>query len=230
MFKFKQFAIAQDRCAMKICTDACILGAYAEIQSDDKVLDIGTGTGLLSLMLAQRGGRHLDAVELDPAAAAQAAENIAASPYHQKISLKEGNILEFEGDDYDLIISNPPFFSNQLQAPDTLKNQAKHTVTLEKAALATVIAQKLKITGRAIILLPPDEMHLLNLEMQKVGLWLWSTLAIRHHSGKAVFRHISVFKKSESAIKYSELSIYKPDNRTYSEEFTRLLKDYYIIF
>lgn len=230
MFRFKQFSIAQDRCAMKICTDACILGAYAEVKTGDTVLDIGTGTGLLSMMLAQRGGAFFDAVELDDSAALQAKENVSESPFDKKITVHLSDILTFPKKGFDLIISNPPFFTNQLQAPSSQKNKAKHTVSLSKSDLAQVIAEKLNPMGKCIILLPPEEMQLFQKEMQKVGLYINSTLAIRHHKEKPVFRQICTFEKSKKTPFLSELYIYETDNTTYSEEFTRLLKDYYIIF
>src|SRR5437868_5022622 len=137
-FQFKQFIIQQDNCAMKVCTDACLFGAYIanELQSIpvNTILDIGAGTGLLSLMLAQKTTAVIDAVEIDNAAFEQAKENIAASPWKEKINTYHADISTFKtGKRYEHIISNPPFFEDDLRSNDEKKNFAKHdsSLTLE---------------------------------------------------------------------------------------------------
>eukprot|EP01136_Pigoraptor_vietnamica_P012822 Opistho-1_new@53158 len=112
-FQFKQFTIHQDKCAMKVSTDACIQGAWTPIANDVvHVLDIGTGTGLLSLMLAQRNSNiHIDAIELDADAARQAQENISASPWADRVDVMQGDVTAYQfAKQYDMVICNPPFF------------------------------------------------------------------------------------------------------------------------
>ncbi|MGN6568280.1 MAG: tRNA1(Val) (adenine(37)-N6)-methyltransferase, partial [Flavipsychrobacter sp.] len=131
-FQFKQFRIEQDKCAMKVSTDACIQGAWTPIHDHVRhVLDIGTGTGLLSLMLAQRDPRmHIDAVELDEQAATQAKENIVSSPFSERIDIIHGDAKEYQANQqYDLIICNPPFFQNSLLGDNSKRNTARHTLS-----------------------------------------------------------------------------------------------------
>ncbi|MBL7730209.1 MAG: methyltransferase, partial [Chitinophagaceae bacterium] len=130
-FKFKQFLINQDRCAMKVTTDACLFGAWVAERlrnAEGNCLDIGTGTGLLSLMLAQKAaGIFTVAVEIDADCAEQARENIEASPWKQQVVVKEADILQYTpANQYDFIISNPPFYQDDLKSPDTRKNVAHH--------------------------------------------------------------------------------------------------------
>ncbi|HCL83101.1 MAG TPA: tRNA methyltransferase, partial [Chitinophagaceae bacterium] len=124
-FRFKKFTIQQDRCAMKVCTDSCILGAWTagRLQGAARVLDIGTGTGLLPLMLAQKTGATLDTIESDPEAVVQAGENIRQSPWAGRIRLLAGDVRTYPFTSfYDFIIANPPFFESDLRSPVDKKN------------------------------------------------------------------------------------------------------------
>ena len=230
MFRFKQFTLEQDQCAMKVCTDSCILGAFTPVRAGIKVLDIGTGTGLLSLMLAQKNKIKIDAIEIDKAAAIQAGENIERSIFKDHISLYHTDIKEFEGNNYDLIITNPPFFEGQLLSPDLKRNKAIHNCHLSFADLAQIIAQKLSPDGDCSVLLPPDEMKSFEEKMAIYALNPSKTLSIKHHSEKPIFRKITLFSRKESEPEQLEICIYETDGRTYTDDFKALLKDYYIIF
>ncbi len=156
-FQFKQFTIQQDKSAMKVCTDSCILGAWSVKHSAGakKILDVGAGTGLLSLMIAQKSDSMIDSIELDPESASQALENIKASSWSARIRLLEGNVLYYPlPSDYDFIISNPPFFESDLRSPANKKNKAKHNETLSLDELIVFIRNHLKTTGTFSILLP----------------------------------------------------------------------------
>ena len=134
-FRFKQFCVAQDRCAMKVGTDGVLLGAWAE--GGRCVLDIGTGTGLIALMLAQRyGDAAIEALEIDHAACLQAAENVADSPFSKQVRVIEGSLQTFVTDTrYDAIVSNPPFYAAALHAPDRRRALARQTESLPFAEL-----------------------------------------------------------------------------------------------
>jgi tRNA1Val (adenine37-N6)-methyltransferase len=230
MFRFKQFTVRQDRCAMKVTTDACILGAWTKVNSDEKILDIGTGTGLLALMLAQKKESDIYAIEIDADAADQAVENIESSPFSKQIKVIQRPVQEFYETGFDLIITNPPFFENQLEAPDAARNTARHTVKLNFETLATIISQKLKPDGRASVLLPPDSMRTFERMMADNEMYVNEKLLIRHTPGGRITREITIFGRIETNKESQCLSIYEEGNKMYSDDFKVLLKAYYLIF
>lgn len=196
-FRFKQFTIHQDRCAMKVTTDACLFGAWVASQiphsSQPKtVLDIGTGTGLLSLMLAQaHSNLQIDAVEIDPEAAQQARENCANSPWGSRIRVIEGDIqapLQVLRNSYDIIVTNPPFYENELVSENRKKNIAHHSNRLILNDLIEAIENKISDTSAVFILFPAKrevalinklkESNLSNIKTVKIQQtpahhWLW---------------------------------------------------------
>lgn len=221
---------------MKVCTDACILGAYTDTTDTKKILDIGTGTGLLSLMLAQRSTAAIDAVEIDDDAYAQAKANIAESKFADSIGLHHKSIQEFSRlhlveNQYDLIISNPPFYQNSLQSPDLQTNKALHATTLTFDELIDAVLNLLSPDGRFIVLLPPFEAQQLAEVAQKKALYLYEKLLIQHNPQKPVFRHILSFSK-KPVPEYSEdtLVIHEKNSNAYADKFRQLLSDYYTIF
>lgn len=168
-FTFKQFSIRQDRCGMKVGTDGVLIGAFAGQTLWDKreaplrILDIGTGTGLIALMLAQRfPNAQVDALDIDADACAQAGENVAASPFLKRVKIFEESLQEFsmgaerELGNYDLIVSNPPFFVNSLKNPDTKRSRARHTDTLPFLELVRCSKLLLSDAGILSVILPSD--------------------------------------------------------------------------
>ncbi|MFT4033124.1 MAG: methyltransferase [Siphonobacter sp.] len=232
-FRFKQFTIHQDQAAMKVCTDACVLGAWANVTKAKRILDIGTGTGLLALMLAQRlPGAHIDAVEIDTASATQARQNVSESPFAEAITVIESSIQDFTTDyPYDLIISNPPFFQNSLRSPDNKRNRAAHDEQLSLGELAAVAQKLLAPRGTFTVLLPPYESGLLENECQKVNLFLTCQLTLRHSPKKTPFRLIRSYQKTSSnqSIEKEVLCI-QDENGQYTPDFVTLLQAYYLIF
>src|ERR1700761_5782803 len=173
-FQFKQFRIAQDRCAMKVSTDACIQGAWTPVDNEVKeILDIGAGTGLLALMLAQRApGDHIDAIELDVDAAQQAAENVAASPWAASVQVIQGDVTQYLfNKKYELIICNPPFFNNSLLSDSDSKNMARHTGALNYEQLFSAIENNMAAKSVASVMLPVPEHELWEALLNKHG---WS--------------------------------------------------------
>ncbi|WP_247232039.1 tRNA1(Val) (adenine(37)-N6)-methyltransferase [Telluribacter sp. SYSU D00476] len=234
-FRFKQFTVQQDQCAMKVCTDACVLGAWAQVDGAKKVLDIGTGTGLLSLMVAQRTtGASIDAIELDEAAAQQARDNVAASPFTGRVQVIHTPIQQHKPQElYDCIITNPPFFQADLRSPDAGVNQAHHAQDLTFAELLAAIDRLLKKTGVWNVLLPVEESDKLQ-QLAEVGGWVPThQLLLTHQPGRKPFRMLSTYVHNERRAVTNmkkELFIYETDGRTYSPEFRELLKEFYIIF
>lgn len=245
-FQFKKFTINQDKCAMKVCTDACILGAYVNVEDTERILDIGTGTGLLSLMVAQRTDTQIDAIEIDEDAYNQAIENVKNSPFSNQVSVYHSSIQEFtitssqnfstkdkhwDGVKYPLIISNPPFYQNSLQSPDNQTNKALHNIELSFDELANCVVKLLSKNGKFVVLLPYFETFEFVKIAQNKGLYLQHQLNIRHDENKPFFRTISTFRfEKQDVLAIAELKIWEENGKVYDQKFRELLKDYYLIF
>ena len=215
---------------MKVCTDSCLLGAWTAnlIMDATKILDIGTGTGLLPLMLAQKTKCNIDSIESDPESAAQARENTVESPWQNRIQIIEGDVRKYPfRNKYDFIITNPPFYESDLRSPDAEKNKVKHDESLTLSQLLRVILSCLDKNGAFSILLPYHRtVYFENLATGN-GLNLLEKLTIRQTPAHAPFRSILLFsaeKKREPLL--SELTI-KNERGKYSPEFSELMKDYY---
>ena len=141
MFRFKQFAVRQDRCPMKVGTDGVLLGAWAEVRPGDRrMLDVGTGTGLIALMLAQRSAAWITAVDIDVECATQAAENFAASPWADRLDAVSVAVQRYDPvEKFDLIVSNPPYYVDSLLSPDEGRNTARHAAGLPFGELAAAV-------------------------------------------------------------------------------------------
>ncbi|AKD03493.1 methyltransferase [Pontibacter korlensis] len=233
-FQFKQFRVEQDRCAMKVCTDSCVFGAYVEVQEAQRILDIGTGTGLLSLMVTQRSHASIDAVEINAEAQLQAQENFAASPWAKQLHLHPMSLQEFarcERPKYDVILSNPPFFLSSLKSPDAARNTAKHTGELLFEDILQFAQSHLKDQGKLCLLLPPPEAAHFAKLAKASDLYLSETLQVfTYHGGKCI-RHIQTYTFTPMAMPViKEFYIREEDKVTYTSAFTELLKSYYLIF
>jgi tRNA1Val (adenine37-N6)-methyltransferase len=230
-FQFKQFTIFQQRCAMKVCTDACLFGAL--VADNDlpatNCLDIGTGTGLLPLMLAQKNKQvFIDAVEIDTDAAEQAGENFASSPWKDRIHIFNTDILSFSRDkQYDLIISNPPFFEGDLRSSDQSKNDAKHDTSLNLVQLLQVTKQRLTANGTIAVLLPYRRVDFFIEEAGKQELQLTQKLLVKQTSNHDYFRGILFLGRSKTET-VSESMYIKDKEGNYTPEFVAALKDYYL--
>ncbi|MFD2572001.1 tRNA1(Val) (adenine(37)-N6)-methyltransferase [Spirosoma soli] len=239
MFRFKQFTIQQDQTAMKVCTDACVLGAYANV-SGKRLLDIGTGTSLLALMAAQRNpSLHVDAVEVDESAFQQASANVAKSPFADRVTIFHSRIQDFtltpEGREngsrgYDRILTNPPFYTNHLRSPDAAVNRALHTDELPFSELIESVVRLLQPDGQWWVLLPPYEAGKLASMAEFQGLKIFQRLQLRHHANKPIFRVITGFSMVATGVTNDVLDIYEPDGRTYTSAFRALLRDFYLLF
>jgi tRNA1Val (adenine37-N6)-methyltransferase len=229
-FSFKQFTVHQDACAMKVCTDACIQGAYtARHVAGRTVMDIGTGTGLLSLMLAQQlPATTITAIELDSNAAAQAAANVAASPWANQISVITTDVKELPvTEPYDFIITNPPFYEADLKSSNQLRNQAMHATTLNYGSLINVMLDHLAPAGSFSILLPYRPFADFNKIAVDKGFYARELLNVRQSEQHDYFRTIGIFTRGTGDTIQKEMSIRSADN-TYTAAFTALLKDYYL--
>lgn len=229
-FRFKQFCLEQDRCAMKVSTDACIQGAWTPLLSTDtRILDIGCGTGLLSLMLAQRQAvAAIDAIELNEAAALQAQENVQASPWADRITVMQGDARSFTATEkYDLVICNPPFFNNSLLGPAQQRNQARHTLSFGYEDLLDCLQRNFSGKGRAAVLLPAAE-HLLWEQLLAKNNWhIIQLLYVSPRVGAAPNRVVSICAREHAPCRSETLFIRREDNQ-YTDAFTALLRDFYL--
>lgn len=230
-FSFKQFTIYQDRCAMKVCTDACILGAWfaKKVQGDERILDIGSGTGLQLLMLAQESKAEMIGVELDKEAYEQANENIGNSPWKERLSVEEGDIRTHSfKQQFDFIISNPPFFENDLMSDSDAEKVAKHSSSLSLSELLEAINKNLSEKGHFGILLPYHRWEYFDGLATQKGFHLQERLTVKQTTKHKPFRAILHYSKIPVDItNETELAI-KPDGQNYSKEFEDLLRDYYL--
>lgn len=154
-FAFKQFIIQQDQCAMKVGTDGVLLGAWADVSGANKILDIGTGTGLIALMVAQRSDAEVCALEIDKDAAGQAAANVSNSPWSDRITISQGDFKHYDSEGkYDVILSNPPYFKKSLQSPDRQRSVARHDEGLTFYDLITRAAKLLAVDGHLSLVVP----------------------------------------------------------------------------
>jgi len=229
-FRFKQFTVHQEHCAMKVSTDACIQGAWTPIGAQVKnILDIGAGTGLLSLMLAQRQPQaKIDAIELDAAAAQQAAQNIAASPWADWVAVITGDIRTFRPEKkYELIICNPPFFNSSLLGPADDRNNARHTISLSYQDLFIAIQNHLQQGGLASVLLPVTEHQQWEELLRNNGWSVAYKLNVIPVAGRQPNRIVSLCCEGQGTLQQEDLVIRKQGNE-YSDTFKELLRPYYL--
>lgn len=223
---------------MKVCTDGCIQGAYAgnwitkphpkNNFSPPKILDIGTGTGLLTLMLAQKIYASFDAVELDKDSYLQAKNNFVHSPWSNHISIHYGDIRTFDpGKRYDFIICNPPFYENEMKSPELPINLSRHSYALTHPELAQSIKALLMDRGVCCIMLPEKQFDRFCSTLEKVDLFPQHFLKIRQTPRHSYFRIIGFFEKMKVSPTSCDLIICD-ENGKYTSDFKNLLKDYYL--
>lgn len=220
---------------MKVTTDGCLFGAWCAEELSrsktkmEKALDIGTGTGLLSLMVEQKNSLLIDAIEINEEATAQATENIAASPWKEKISVIHADVLDWKpSGSYDCIISNPPFYESDLKSTVTSKNIAHHDEGLKLDDLFSFIQNHLAADGIFFLLLPTKRETDLDLLLRRFNLFLHQKIMVRQTENHSAFRlMIQGGKQKPQTIISNELVI-KSKSNEYTAEFIALLKDYYL--
>jgi tRNA1Val (adenine37-N6)-methyltransferase len=233
-FRFKQFTVQQDKCAMKVCTDACLFGAFISTlvvsrQGVQKVLDIGAGTGLLSLMLAQKiPDAVIDAVEIDSAAAQQAKENFEASQWKERLKTHATPIQHFKTQGrFDLIICNPPFFENDLKSEDEKRNVALHSHALTFKDLLTSAEKHLAPEGTFAVLLPYHRLVEFEELSKQYNFFVDEKVLVKQTPKHNNFRSILCLTKKETVATQSQIII-RDEKETYTKEFIALLKDFYL--
>lgn len=234
-FQFKQFTVRHDRCAMKVTTDSCFLGAWAaEKIKNSKVkitnaLDIGAGTGLLSLMIAQKNNLEIDAIEIDKETAQQAKENIEASPWKKTITVFNENIISFQPHKkYDCIICNPPFYENELVSETPKKNIAHHSQDLTIAQTLSIIKTHLKENAPFFLMYPFKRKEEVEKLIQQSQLYLFHTIILQQSVKHAPFRVFAEGSNRKTDHLNVEIISIWNDHQQYTKEFIDLLKDYYL--
>ncbi|HEY4064299.1 MAG TPA: methyltransferase [Puia sp.] len=230
-FQFKQFTIYQDQCAMKVCTDACILGAWfsEKAPSWSRILDIGSGTGLLMLMLAQKHKGEIQGIELDLSAFRQLQDNIRQSPWKEMLKAVPGDARTYSfAGKFEFIIANPPFYEGDLAAGSEQDNLAKHSKELTLSELLPVIDHNLTIDGTFGLLLPYHRTDHFETLAAGHGFYLREKLLVRQTPRHEYFRSVVHFsRRKERFSPLTELTIKDAEGR-YTPEFAELMQDYYL--
>ena len=232
-FQFQQFRVAQDRCAMKISTDAVLLGTLVQSDAPKQILDIGTGTGVIALMLAQRFPEaSLTALELDPEAASQARENCEQSPFSERLTVLQDRLQDFSVEQrFDLLVSNPPFFPNHLSTSDPKRQQALHTDSLSFEELLHKASQLLTPSGSFWVILPPRQMQDFIQYATAHGLFPGTRVGIRDSAAKPIHREVASFTFSESlSTTRPEEILLKNEDGSYSARYQQLISGFLLGF
>lgn len=211
-FQCKQFTIEQGDCAMKVTTDASLLGAYADVQQAQRILDIGAGTGLLSLFVAQRSTAHIDAVELDSQAAVQARKNFENSPWSERLNLIEMDVRDYAklySEQYDCIITNPPFFTGSTLNPCERSALARHNTHLPLSDLMKAIDQLLSADGVVWVLLPLAESDAIIEWAEPLQLYPQQRMLVRNSSEHQPHREIMALSRRPAVLEQSTFTLYK---------------------
>lgn len=227
-FQFKKFAVSQDHCAMKVGTDGVLLGAWA--RGGDRILDIGTGTGVIALMMAQRFPQAMiDAIEIDHDAAAQAAENAARSPFADRIHITETALQNFNPDiHYNIIVTNPPFFAHSLRAPETSRSLARQTDSLPFAAIFSFAKDHLAPDGELSAIIPSDYLDEFSQEAFLRGLFLSRLYKVRTVERKPAKRCLVAFSLLRpAAFDRREVNLLEDGNKR-SSWYAELTGEFYL--
>ena len=240
MFTFKQFAIHQDRCAMKVGTDGVLLGAWAQVEHCQHILDVGTGTGLIALMAAQRSEAHIVGIDLDADAVSQASENAASSPWSHRIQMIEMDVKMMGASNqgnssssipcyplFDAILCNPPYFANSLKSPDAARTMARHTDTLSFDELAHSASRLLSPKGELFVVIPHDRATDMTVSAACYGLFATRQTIVCPVEGAKPKRILMAFSR-EGAPHTPETLCIHDTQRQYTPEYVRLVEDFYL--
>lgn len=229
MFKFKQFTIEQEHCAMKVGTDGCLLGSWVDISHSRRLLDIGTGTGLVAIMCAQRCNAQIVGLEIDCEAARQATENASHSPWSNRISIINSDALTYTTDEpFDTIVSNPPFFSSSLKCPDKARTCARHDDTLSCPALLKKAVELLRDGGTLSVIIPFDTLEQWCSEALFKGLSPRRILEVSTLPHKPPKRALVEFVKGAHPTPTRETFTLETEPGCYSVQAVNLLRDFYL--
>lgn len=231
-FTFKQFFVAHDRCAMKVGTDGVLLGAWAPVAGVRRILDIGCGSGLIALMLAQRtpDDVSIDAVELERSAAAQAQQNVSDSPWAHRIAVHAQDIVSWSEQAekrYSLIVSNPPFFAPGMASASIERDTARSTATLDHATLLRCAAQLIEEEGLFCVVLPADAGENLIALAHAEGWHLRYRYDVAPYAQRPPNRLVLGFSPAAGELVQERLAI-RDEDKSYSADWLSLVTDFYL--
>ena len=233
-FVFKKFSIHQHKCAHKVGTDAVLIGSWAEVSKANTILDIGTGTGIIALMMAQKSQAQIDAIDIEQGSFEQAEENASHSIWANRIKIYQKSLQDFAANStkkYDVIITNPPYFVDSSKAPDEERSHARHTDTLTFADLIVGVKKILSDKGMFYIILPTKEATDFKALAEKSNLHLVKLLRVKTKSSNDLEkRHIMLFKFTKEPLAEQILSIENEGRHNYTEEYKKLTGDFYLHF
>ena len=233
-FQFKQFRIVQEYSAMKVGVDGVLIGSWAVVRGAEHILDIGSGTGMIALMMAQRNPTAIvDAVEIEPKAYQESLFNVQQSPWSERINVEccsFQELAERSGLKYDLIISNPPYFDNGVRAPLESRAQARHSDGLPLSELISGISGLLNKNGKAALVLAAESLSELQQLVQINGLFISRICKVKPNPQKPVFRILVEICESDCTVQHEELLIEFETHFDYTPEYRELTKDFYLKF
>lgn len=232
-FRFKQFTIEDEQCAMKIGTDGCLLGAWADVENAKTILDIGTGSGIIAIMLAQRSNSIIDAVEIDNSAYKQSRENFSRSPWVKRLNVFNASIQEYVkscNKKYDLIVSCPPYFLNSMKATDKKRNLARHTDSLTFEELLSCSLRLLKPDGKFCVMIPFDLKEIFCDKALIEGYHVSKITRVIPKAGKEPLRILLQMERKKKSCISDSITILDKEGKTHTQEYIELTKDFYIIF
>ncbi len=230
-FNFKQFTIIQERSAFKVGTDSVLLGACANIRGVRTILDIGTGTGVIALMLVQRCNAEITAIEPDRDSFGEACINIGNSKWGNRIKVINSRLQDFrDTGNYDLIVSNPPYFTGSLKNRDARSAAARHNDSLMPAELLRGVDIYLSPEGRFQVILPYAEGTVFIAHAREFGLYCNNIIKIRPTPRSEVKRLVLAFSRTRSTPSGKFLTLEKGQRHEYTDEYISLTKDFYINF
>ncbi|NTW33066.1 MAG: methyltransferase [Bacteroidetes bacterium] len=232
-FQFKQFSVDDDLCAMKIGTDGCLLGAWADVEGVHNILDIGAGSGVVSLMLAQRSKADVDAVEIDKDAWKQCAENFDKSPWKERLHVIHSPLQEYVKSckkKYDLIVSSPPYFVNSMKTACSKRKLARHTDSLTFEELISGAKRLMNLHSKFCVIIPSDIVkQFLDIALIE-GFYTIKKMQIEPKAEAKPLRTILQMELIKKPCEQNNLAILDKEGKLYTSEYIGLTKDFYINF
>lgn len=232
MFRFKQFSVNDEASSMKVGTDAVLLGAWVGLDSAFKLLDVGTGCGIIALMVTQRSGAFVDAVDIDEASVSEARQNFAGSPWQERLHALLVNFIDFAAtgsQKYDHIISNPPYFHRSLKAPDPVRCKARHDDELPAPGFFASSLKLLAPGGKISLVLPSAAFPVWKQEADQHQLHCIRATSVISKEGKVPYRLLATFGCGSFGLNADTLTIHRADG-TFTDQYRNLTKDFYLAF